>query len=189
MKRNSLILTAVGLAGTLLTAGAAKATVLWQSDFIKKGIEQFDIYDVGPQINPEFTQSSGPSKWYVKNGALHQDSNIYGNPDPADGSINNYTGTHAVVKDFTAQDGIFFIQFRTGDDDGISLVFRWQDQKNFMRFISLRDPGNGGPVTRLEKWTDGVMTILDSTTDVVYQQNVRETMLVVAKGAQMEDYV
>ncbi|MGQ9523493.1 MAG: carboxypeptidase regulatory-like domain-containing protein [Armatimonadota bacterium] len=168
---------------------AAHSAVLWKSDFVNKGIEQFDIYDVGPQMNPEFTASSGPSKWYVSNGALHQDSNIYGKPDPPNGMENPYTGTTAVVKDFSAQDGIFFVQFRTGDDDGISLVFRWQDEKNFMRFVSLRDPGNGGPVTRLEKWTDGNFEILDFTTDVVYQQNVQETMLVVAKGSQVEAYV
>lgn len=168
---------------------AVSARVLWQSDFLKKGIEQFDIYDVGPQMNPDFEMRSGPSKWYVKNGALHQDSNIYGVPDPPNGMENPYTGTTAVVKDFSAQDGVFFIQFRTGDDDGISLVFRWQDEKNFMRFISLRDPGNGGPITRLEKWTNGNFEILDSTTDVVYQQNVQETMLVVARGSQIEAYV
>jgi hypothetical protein len=188
MSRFALICAVAALVLALAPINAS-AKVLWQSDFINKGIEQFDIYDVGPQMNPEFSQRSGPSKWYVKNGALHQDSNIYGVPDPPNGMENPYTGTTAVVKDFTAQDGIFFIQFRTGDDDGISLVFRWQDEKNFMRFISLRDPGNGGPITRLEKWTDGNFTILDSTTDVVYQQNVQETMLVIANGNQLEAYV
>ena len=181
---------AVAVAALALGAGTAvTATVLWQSDFVNKGIEQFNIYDVGPQINPEFTQSSGPSAWVVKNGALDQSSNIYGNPDPPNGEENPYTGTQAVVKGFSAQDGIFYTQFQTRDDDAIGLVFRYQDQKNFMRIISIRDPGNGGPVTRLEKWTDGVFRTLDLTTDTVYQQNVRETMLVVAKGGQVEAYL
>ena len=189
MRSVCVLLTTLLVLALLLPCTLSSAKVLWQSDFINKGMEQFDVYDVGPKMNPEFTASSGPSNWYVRNGALHQDSNIYGNPDPPNGMENPYTGTTAVVKDFSAQDGIFFVQFRTGDDDGISLVFRWQDEKNFMRFVSLRDPGNGGPITRLEKWTDGNFEILDSTTDVVYQQNVQETMLVVAKGSQLEAYV
>ena len=118
MTRIGSVLTVAATLVSLLASGVASANVLWQSDFVNKGLEQFNIYDVGPQINPEFAQSSGPSKWHVDGGALHQDSNIYGTPDPADGTINPYTGTHAVVKDFTAQDGIFFIQFKTGDDDG-----------------------------------------------------------------------
>jgi hypothetical protein len=189
MNRWRHILTASMTIGSMLVAAQAFSSVLWKADFATKGIEQFNIYDVGPQISPELAQSSGPSKWYVQNGALNQDSNIYGTPDPADGTINEWTGTQAVAKDFSAQDGVFFIQFSTADDDGIGIVFRYQDEKNFMRFFSLRDPGNGGPATRIEKWTDGVMQILDMTTDTVYQQNVPETMLVVAKGDKIDCYV
>ncbi|HEY3284725.1 MAG TPA: carboxypeptidase regulatory-like domain-containing protein, partial [Armatimonadota bacterium] len=183
------ILALAAVSASLLIHGPASAKVLWKADFVNKGLEQFNIYDVGPQINPEFTQSSGPSKWVVKSGTLDQSSNIYGNPDPANSDTNCWTGTQAVVKDVSAQDGVFFVQFKTGDDDGMGIVFRYQDQKNFMRFFSLRDPGNGGPATRIEKWTNGVMQILDINKETVYQQNVMETMLVVAKGGQIQCYV
>ena len=68
----------------LALPGSASAAKLWESDFVKKGIEQFKIDDINVNVDPTYFQppTNGPSKWTVANGVLHQSSNIYGNPDP-----------------------------------------------------------------------------------------------------------
>lgn len=209
MKRFYPFLLGAMAAGAMLLSTPSYATTLWQADFVNKGLEQFQIDDINVNVNPDYFEppSGAPSKWSVSNGALDQSSNIYGNPDPCCGDKftarheDTYTGTAATAKDFSALDGIFYMQFKTNDDDGIALVFRYQDEKNYLRFYSMIDGGNGGPVTRIEKWTNGVMNILAIIPDeddfegepkdapFVYRQNVRETMLCTAKGPDIACYV
>ena len=106
--------------------------------------------------------SEGPSNWVIEDGRLLQKSNIYrGGEDEYD----HYEGTHAVTKqgkdwqDYTVSVD-YIIQ---GDDDGVGVLFRYQDPDHYYRFITLQDPGNKGPFRKLQgKDGDRFITLAES---------------------------
>ena len=164
-----------------ITQGTS-ARVIFASDFSKDTLDQYDILDA-----PD--SSGGPSNWIVQDGALQQTTNIYGLPDPVDGLANPYTGTMAIAKGVSAGDCVVTMEFTPDDNDGIGLIGRYVDEGTFYRLESEVDPGNGGPITRLEVWKDGEFTVLASTTQVTYTPNVPNTFRLVFRGNQISAYV
>ncbi|MGM0838335.1 MAG: FIMAH domain-containing protein [Bacillota bacterium] len=99
----------------------------------------------------------GPSKWSVVRGEVAQTSNIYG---PSVPSVDNRKGTFAYYDNTDAlntwQDYTFTANLRSTDDDGIGLMFRYQDQDNYYKL----DLDEQRDFIKLFKVVDGEETTL-----------------------------
>jgi hypothetical protein len=141
----------------------------WGDNFDDGDYAGWSIFDDAPF-------SSGPSQWLVLNGELLQTSNIFTNEN----EYNVFTGTHIIAGNKDWSDYYFAARLRTSDDDGIGMVFRYQNPKNYYRFLTVEDPGNRGPFKRLEKQVDGQFTLLaESTSDMKVPGNFVGKVLVV----------
>ncbi len=79
--------------------------------------------------------SSAPGRWAVKDGVVSQTSNIYqesaNDVNPLTeryGTLRIYAGAHEFA------DGVFDLQIRSEDDDGIGAVFRCRDERHHYLF-------------------------------------------------------
>ena len=66
------------------------------------------------------------------------------------------------------------------DDDGIGVVFRWQESAvssdgDFYRFLMVRDQTSGGPRIQVDKHVDGVWTILAEDLSTAYRYDENRT--------------
>ena len=141
---------------------------------IDSGLYVYDIYDVPGA-------SLGPSRWLISAdypGYMLQTSDIwYVSPDywwgPIDPEVDYCQGSNLVMQGQTFSDFVFTAGFaikyqdetwwmRGSDNDGIGIVFRYQDEDNYYRLMSVFEEG---PFTRLEKFVGGEMTVLALTTD------------------------
>jgi hypothetical protein len=93
--------------------------------------------------------NAAPSSWSVQAGAIVQSSAIHVPGDPAS------DGTYAVGGPIL-EDGEFSVRIRSDDDEGIGVLFRYQDDDNYYRF-SMRA---ATPYRRLIKKVGGVVTVL-----------------------------
>lgn len=73
---------------------------------------------------------SGPSNWNIANGYLNQTSNIYG-PTTKGTQYPYERGTHLVLNNEYNTDWDLSTKVNAGDNDGIGLVFGYQDSQNF----------------------------------------------------------
>lgn len=98
----------------------------------------------------------GPSKWSVVRGELVQSSNIYGPDVPA---VDHRKGTYAFLNKnnaFQWKDYSFSATLRSTDNDGIGLMFRYQDPENYYKL----ELDNERKFYKLFKVADGVETTL-----------------------------
>jgi len=141
---------------------------------INSGVFVYDIFDTP---NPYWLGHS-KSIWTISAaypGYMLQTNNIWETgPGYTDPNTGYFKGSNLVLKDkslsnfsFTACFGSQSENyiFQGSDDDGIGIVFRYQDEDNYYRLISVRDPDENGPFTRLEKWTNGNLTVLGLSQD------------------------
>ncbi len=129
----------------------------WGDDFDSGSLESWTIIDDEPY-------SSGPSSWNILNEELHQNSNIF----TTENEYSVFKGTHIIAGNDSWEDFYLNVRITSTDDDGIGMLFRYQDDKNYYRFITVADPGNQGPFKRLEKQIDGVFsTLAESTSDIL----------------------
>ncbi|MDJ0838775.1 MAG: carboxypeptidase regulatory-like domain-containing protein [Acidobacteriota bacterium] len=85
-------------------------------------------------------------------GGLLQRSNIHSSaPDV-------YDGTRLVTRRIDFQDYSFNCRLKATDNDGLALLFRYRDTRNYCRVLMVEE---GGPFTRLESVVNGERTILD----------------------------
>jgi hypothetical protein len=99
---------------------------------------------------------SGPSQWVVQNDTLKQLSNIY----RTDREYEFYQGTHIVAGSPDWTDYVLSFDMKSADNDGIGAIVHYQDKDNYYRFIMVQDSGNHGPFRHLEKFVNGVRTVL-----------------------------
>jgi hypothetical protein len=133
---------------------------------IDSGLFVYDIYDT------ESPSGASASDWKIADGYLKEGSDIYRTGGSTNPDTNLARGSNLIMKNRTFSDGILTVGFGvdtgsfTGtDNDGIGVIFRYQDENNFYRVMSVRDDyWDKGPWTRLEKWVDGVLTVLGSST-------------------------
>lgn len=104
---------------------------------------------------------SEPSQWVVPNDTLKQLSNIY----RTDREYEFYQGTHIVAGSLDWTDYVLSFDMKSADNDGIGAIVRYQDKDNYYRFIMVQDSGNNGPFRRLEKFVNGVRTVLAEDKD------------------------
>lgn len=105
---------------------------------------------------------SGPSNWRVLRQELHQTSNIWSYDPPAE--FIYHLGTHAATGDAQWDDYTINAVLRSTDNDGIGLLFRYQDASNYYRILLMNDPVNAGsagaPIQRIQRFVNGQPTTL-----------------------------
>ena len=128
----------------------------WRDNFDDGDMNGWTIVDDAPY-------SAGPSDWRVSLGELLQLSNIFTNENEYD----VFKGTHVFAGDKDWRDYYFLARIYSSDNDGIGMLFRYQDENNYYRFITVQDPGNRGPFKRLEKQVNGqFITLAEDTSNI-----------------------
>ena len=107
---------------------------------------------------------SGPSNWFIEDEVLRQTSNIWAYSGTDEFKYN--LGTHIVNGNSEWGNYFFNVLMKATDNDGIGIIFRYQDEKNYYRFLLIEDQGNGGPKRRIQKFIDGeIYTLYEETLD------------------------
>lgn len=122
-------------------------------------------WTVTDDVEPQY----GPSRWVVENGVLVQKSNIW-SYGPVELETKYHLGTHITAGDKNWTDYSFNALVRSTDNDGVGLIFRYQDAKNYYRVLLMNDPSWSGrdssgvpvntPLQRIQKFVDGEPYIL-----------------------------
>ncbi|HPN34202.1 MAG TPA: T9SS type A sorting domain-containing protein [bacterium] len=129
----------------------------WTDNFEDGNMDGWMITDDAPF-------RSGPSNWTVSNGALYQTSDIR----TTENELSVYKGTHAAAGNPDWSDYYYAAKIYTSDDEGIGMLFRYQDENNYYRFLTLGNTNHwGSPFKRLEKQVHGRFTTLAQSTDDV----------------------
>jgi len=100
---------------------------------------------------------SEPSNWVIQDRIITQNSNIF----RTDNEYDFWQGTHIVSVSPDDADYVLSFTMKAEDNDGMGGIVRYQDKDNYYRFITLADPVNKGPFTRLEKFEDGKRIVID----------------------------
>lgn len=135
-------------------------------------LSQWTIVDEGTK--------SGPSAWQIVNGEFCEPSNIYG-PDAS--RIDHRKGTYAYWNDPRAMAWADYkceVSLRTTDDDGMGVMFRYQNPNNYYKF----DMDRQRSFRTLLKMVNGVETTLASAASG-YPQNTQMKISVCAVGSQI----
>lgn len=133
----------------------------------------YDNFDDGNfngwQVVDDVAPVSGPSDWQVEGGVLVQRSNIW-SYDQVELETKYHLGTHITTGDAGWTDFTFNALVRSSDNDGVGLIFRYQDARNYYRILLMNDPAWSGrdmfgtpfnaPLQRIQKFVDGEPTIL-----------------------------
>lgn len=171
-----LIMLAASAAG----ASGVEERLLFRSDFTQDTLAQYEVLD----------PPDDESHWYVWGGALKQNKSVFQSAEKAsDGLRNPYLGTLALVRDVSAADCSFTAVFRTGSTYGIGIVARYRGPGSFYRLVSCAAPSFGGPVTRLERWTDGEMALLGWVEGTAYHAEAPNVMRLELKGSEIRAYL
>ncbi|TCN17548.1 metallophosphoesterase [Mesobacillus foraminis] len=125
-----------------------------------------------------------PSKWSVVRGEVVQSSNIYGPNVPA---FDNRKGTFAYYDksgSFSWKDYSFSSTIRSTDNDGIGLMFRYQDPDNYYK-LELDNEQN---FYKLFKVVDGIETTLSHLAKPGYTQGANFELEVKVIGNQIQAF-
>ena len=101
------------------------AAALVTDDFDDGDMVGWTVVDEGPVLEP--------SNWRVLNGEVIQSANIYG---PHTYAVTSRKGTFAFWNDPSAlswTDYTYAVTLNSSDDDGIGIMFRYQDPKNYYK--------------------------------------------------------
>ena len=95
--------------------------------------DSFDCDDLSRWQIVDLGRYAAPSKWFVKDGALHQTSNIYRIPVDGRHPRREWLGTMALAPG-RFRNFVFSFTFWSTDNDGIGCVFRYRDKNNYDQF-------------------------------------------------------
>ncbi|CAB5151719.1 hypothetical protein D3OALGA1CA_4652 [Olavius algarvensis associated proteobacterium Delta 3] len=135
---NRILMTLLIAVLLALQYGQTDAATMFPSDW--------QIVDQGDQ--------DGPSLWQYDRGVWNQTSNIFGGQQGT--SLPEKPGTFMVAMDSDFSDGSVLLSLVSDDDDGIGIMFRYQDASNYYRFSMDRQR----KYRRLVKVVDGIVTVL-----------------------------
>ena len=125
---------------------------------------------------------SSNSNWYISNGRLVQDSNIY----RTDNEYLYFQGTHIVAGNSSWSDYSFSFDLTPTDDDGVGAIVRYQDKNNYYRFIMVSDPTNNGPFRRIDKIVNGTpVTLTSDKGSFVVNKNYKITINVLSNNIEV----
>ncbi len=146
-----------------MNAGLAPAQPLPFHDNFDDG--DYNGWTVQDDVEPQY----GPSRWLVEFGVLAQKSNIW-SYGPVELETKYHLGTHIHTGDDAWSDYTFNALVRSTDNDGVGLIFRYQDARNYYRVLLMNDPAWSGrdssgvevntPLQRIQKFVDGEPYIL-----------------------------
>ena len=119
--------------------------------------------------------ANGPSRWSISGGLLVQSSAI---GSTASGDT---IGTFALFTQSSWTDYRLSLTMKSTDDDGIGVMFRVKDDKNYYRFSWHREGGS----RRLEKRVNGTFTTLASQT-AAYTIGQNYSVTIVAQGTTLQ---
>ncbi len=146
-----------------LNAGLATAQPLPFHDNFDDG--DYNGWTVQDDVQPQY----GPSRWLVEFGVLAQKSNIW-SYGPVELETKYHLGTHIHTGNDAWSDYTFNALVRSTDNDGVGLIFRYQDARNYYRVLLMNDPAWSGrdssgvevntPLQRIQKFVDGEPYIL-----------------------------
>jgi hypothetical protein len=122
-----------------------------------EGLPFTDDFDDGDMAG--WTVGGLLGSWTVsaQEGVLRQNSNDFGGTEGDDGT---YLGTYVTAGGPTWRDYDLQAKVRPVDNDGIGLLFRYEDPSNYYRFLWVGDESSTGPLRRLDRIKDGVQTVL-----------------------------
>lgn len=109
--------------------------------------------------------ASGPSDWHIAAGKLIQTSNIYRSDD----EYAYFEGSRAITRLGPWNDYRLLVDITPTDDDGVGVIFRYQDGDNYYRLLSVKDAGNHGPFTRLELKRNGSFKTLAEVSRTLHE--------------------
>lgn len=151
------------LTATAMSWSVAQGQPLPFRDDFEDG--DYNGWEVIDDVEPQF----GPSNWAVRFGELVQRSNIW-SYGPVELETKYHLGTHVATGDKNWADYTFNAIVRSTDNDGVGLIFRYQDEHNYYRILLMNDPAWSGrdssgtpvntPLQRLQKFVDGEPVIL-----------------------------
>jgi len=154
-----------------VTKNEPSSTALFNADFNDGSLTNWSIIDQG--------NTSGPSKWTVKDGMVYQSSNIYQFDPPA------YLGTYLLYDNGSQwTDYQLSLTMKSQDDDFMGVMFRVQDGQNYYRFAWDKQR----QIRRITKHENGVVTLLAEDT-VPYVINQLYQLRVQASGPSMEVFI
>ncbi len=145
----------------------------WSSELHAQDLPFYENFDDGNFDGWEITNDpepqSGPSQWEVANGELVQRSNVWSYAD-VDQETKYHLGTHVSSGNSEWADYSFNALVRSADNDGVGLIFRYQDAQNYYRILLMDDSAWSGrdssgvavntPLQRIQKFVDGEPIIL-----------------------------
>ncbi|MGC9515862.1 family 16 glycoside hydrolase, partial [Methanocrinis sp.] len=124
-----------------------------------EGLPFTDDFDDGDMAG--WTVGGLLGSWTVsaEEGVLRQNSNDFGGSEGAEGS---YLGTYVTAGGPAWRNYDFMARVKPVDNDGIGLIFRYEDSSNYYRFLWVGDESSTGPLRRLDRIKGGVQTVLKS---------------------------
>ncbi|HWI63651.1 MAG TPA: hypothetical protein VNT75_17595 [Symbiobacteriaceae bacterium] len=129
---------------------------------------------------------SGPGAWSVSGGYLNQTGNIYG-PTTNGASYPYERGTYLVQNETYTGDWDLSVEVNAGDNDGIGLVFGWQDSQNFYALEWDAQASQLGFWKSVNQTNTG--TVIGEVTGYPYSQGTWYTLKVTKRGATYQFYV
>lgn len=153
---------------------SADSGLLFREAFGPNALDHYTIVDEGTNL--------GPSAWAVSDGHIVQTSNIYGGSVSA--AVPDKPGTMAITGSASWDNVRISAALRSGDNDAIGMVFRYQDTNHYYRFSMDQERS----YRRLIKKVDGVVTVLWED-NVPYNIDQSYQLSIGAYGNQLLGYV
>ncbi|HVT04520.1 MAG TPA: family 16 glycoside hydrolase [Thermoanaerobaculia bacterium] len=125
----------------------------------------------------------GPSKWFLKDSAIWQTSNIFRKGEWERVALQGSTLVTRGGQEW--DDCQITVKFKSTDDDGVGVVFRYRDEEHHYRFITVEDKENGGPFRRLQVLDGKNITTLAETT-LGYNRGESHTIRIRTAGPDLQ---
>jgi len=94
--------------------------------------EHWTVWDASGE-----STSSAPSRWDVRDGVIHQRSNIFhGSAGETDPAVERYGTLRILNGNTVTADGSFQLDLRCDDDDSVGFIFRCKDENHHYLFSS-----------------------------------------------------
>ena len=133
----------------------------------------YDSFDDGDYdgwiVRDDVEPQNGPSQWGVEGGVLVQRSNVW-SYGPEELETKYHLGTHIFTGNEVWSDYTFNALVRSADNDGVGLILRYQDARNYYRVLLMNDPSWSGrdssgvevntSLQRIQKFINGEPYIL-----------------------------
>lgn len=152
---------------------ASMSPIVTASSVPASGVGYEDMFEAADHLQTSWLvvdapdTSEGPSRWQITETKLVQSSNIYRNDD----EFKLYEGTNLITRSGPWRDGRLSVKIKPTDNDGVGVIFRYQDENNYYRLISVKDSLNHGPLTRLEVKQNGIFRTLAENKTPIHDLN------------------